>query len=303
MTISLHRSATVLFQGDSITDVGRLSERDSPLGNGLRPDGGRPCAVRARPDSGITFLNRGVSGDRVADLRARWREDAVDLEPDVVSVLIGVNDTWRRYDSGDVTSLRVVRGRLPRRPHPGPGRAGRPADPHRALPRPGHGRAVGLARGPRPQDPGGPPAGRGVRRRTAGRGRAAQPGGARTPEGPSTSRGTGSTRPRSGTPCWRRHGRHWSDCSGCGAGVRSRRNPSGDGNPGPDRLAGRVGRDQPQELLSASMMRRPRPRSRESSARRSTGTSGLGIVHRADQRPVLAREAEPRRGAGQWAGR
>ncbi|MEV3933683.1 SGNH/GDSL hydrolase family protein [Streptomyces sp. NPDC053728] len=105
MTISLHRSATVLFQGDSITDVGRLVEPDSPLGNGYA----RIAADRVRaerPDSGITFLNRGIGGDRVADLRARWREDAMDLRPDVVSVLIGVNDTWRRYDSGAVTTVR-----------------------------------------------------------------------------------------------------------------------------------------------------------------------------------------------------
>ncbi|MFJ8888831.1 GDSL-type esterase/lipase family protein [Streptomyces sp. NPDC102402] len=106
MTISLHRSATVLFQGDSITEVGRLVEPDSPLGNGYA----RKAADRvrsARPDSGITFVNRGVGGDRIADLRARWREDALELRPDVVSVLIGVNDTWRRYCSGSVTSARA----------------------------------------------------------------------------------------------------------------------------------------------------------------------------------------------------
>ncbi|MEU5716158.1 SGNH/GDSL hydrolase family protein [Streptomyces sp. NPDC020403] len=105
MTISLHRSATVLFQGDSITEVGRLSEPDFPLGHGYA----RLAADRVRalrPDSGITFVNRGVGGDRVSDLRARWREDALDLEPDVVSVLIGVNDTWCRYRAGEVTSRR-----------------------------------------------------------------------------------------------------------------------------------------------------------------------------------------------------
>ncbi|WP_327111677.1 SGNH/GDSL hydrolase family protein [Streptomyces sp. NBC_01341] len=103
MTISLHGSAVVLFQGDSITDVGRLMDPGEPLGRGYV----RTAAdlVRsARPDDAITFLNRGVSGDRVSDLRARWREDATDLEPDVVSVLIGVNDTWRRYDSGEIST-------------------------------------------------------------------------------------------------------------------------------------------------------------------------------------------------------
>ncbi|MFJ8979443.1 SGNH/GDSL hydrolase family protein [Streptomyces sp. NPDC102282] len=106
MTISLHHSATVLFQGDSITDVGRLVEPDSPLGNGYA----RLAADRvrsARRDSGIRFVNRGISGDGISDLRARWREDAIDHEPDVVSILIGVNDTWRRYDSGVVTSTRA----------------------------------------------------------------------------------------------------------------------------------------------------------------------------------------------------
>ncbi|MEU1126617.1 SGNH/GDSL hydrolase family protein [Streptomyces sp. NPDC005899] len=105
MTISLHESATVLFQGDSITEVGRLSEPDRPLGLGyarLAAD----LVRAARPDSGITFVNRGVGGDRVSDLRARWREDALDIRPDVVSVLVGVNDTWFRYRSGEVTSAR-----------------------------------------------------------------------------------------------------------------------------------------------------------------------------------------------------
>ncbi|MFC8225346.1 SGNH/GDSL hydrolase family protein [Streptomyces sp. NPDC057287] len=104
MTISLRDSATVLFQGDSITDVGRLVEPDSPLGNGYA----RLAADRvrsARPAAGITFVNRGVGGDGVSDLRARWREDAMDIKPDVVSIMIGVNDTWRRYDSGAVTSV------------------------------------------------------------------------------------------------------------------------------------------------------------------------------------------------------
>ncbi|MFD9502737.1 SGNH/GDSL hydrolase family protein [Streptomyces sp. NPDC060035] len=105
MTISLHGSATVLFQGDSITDAGRLSDPGYPLGRGYAQMAAE-LVRSAWPDSDITFINRGISGDGVSDLRARWREDAVDLKPDVVSVLIGVNDTWRRYDSGDVTSLR-----------------------------------------------------------------------------------------------------------------------------------------------------------------------------------------------------
>jgi lysophospholipase L1-like esterase len=53
----------------------------------------------------VTVLNRGVGGDRVADLRRRWSGDCLDLKPNVVSVLIGINDTWRRYDSGEITTI------------------------------------------------------------------------------------------------------------------------------------------------------------------------------------------------------
>ena len=89
---------TVLFVGDSVTDCGRR-EDPTGLGNGY---------VRAVVDSGalqgFRVLNRGISGDRVRDLRARWSDDVVAEQPDVVSILVGVNDTWRRYDSDDPTS-------------------------------------------------------------------------------------------------------------------------------------------------------------------------------------------------------
>lgn len=92
----------VLFQGDSITDMGR---REDPLGLGC----GYVYTVVSwftamYPQMKVRFLNRGISGDRVCDLHARWKEDALDLRPDVLSVLIGVNDTWRRFDQGDPTS-------------------------------------------------------------------------------------------------------------------------------------------------------------------------------------------------------
>lgn len=211
MTIDLHRSATVLFQGDSITDVGRLMEEDAPLGHGYV----RMAADRvrsARPDGDLTFVNRGVSGDGVSDLRARWRTDAMDLKPDVVSVLIGVNDTWRRYDSGVVTS------------------AGAYEDDYRAIltqvreeldaqliliepflvPVWDEQWAWREDLDPRIQVV--HAAVRGVRCHTAGGGRPAQPGGAGRPAVPSTSRATESIRPRSGTRSWRRHGRHWPGC-------------------------------------------------------------------------------------------
>lgn len=102
----LEDHATVLFQGDSITDAARIREDSANLGLGY------PSLVAAwfsamYPEKNVTFLNRGISGNRAGDLRARWKEDALDLKPSWVSILIGINDTWRRYDSHDPTSAQV----------------------------------------------------------------------------------------------------------------------------------------------------------------------------------------------------
>ena len=60
---------------------------------------------RKYPDKNITFLNRGVSGNRVVDLNRRWEEDCLQLNPTWVSIYIGINDVWRRYDDNDRTSI------------------------------------------------------------------------------------------------------------------------------------------------------------------------------------------------------
>lgn len=51
---------------------------------------------------GLRFLNRGISGNRIVDLYSRWKVDALNLQPDLISILIGVNDTWHgfMYDNG-----------------------------------------------------------------------------------------------------------------------------------------------------------------------------------------------------------
>jgi acyl-CoA thioesterase I len=101
--IAIETNATVLFQGDSITDAGRSRELDADLGRGY-------AAMVAAwfsalyPERDVRFLNRGISGNRAKDLRARWQADCLDLAPSWVSIFIGINDTWRRYDSGDPTS-------------------------------------------------------------------------------------------------------------------------------------------------------------------------------------------------------
>lgn len=86
--------ASVLFQGDSITDGGRLHGTTDPnhLYGHSYPFLIVAQAGAGRPERGWTFANRGVSGDTVADLAARWQSDTLDLAPDVLSVLIGAND-------------------------------------------------------------------------------------------------------------------------------------------------------------------------------------------------------------------
>lgn len=98
----INKDATVLFQGDSITDCGRDRENDT-LGNGY-PHFIASLFNSMYPELGVKFINRGISGNRTADLVERWTDDCINLKPDVVSILIGVNDTWRRYDSNDITT-------------------------------------------------------------------------------------------------------------------------------------------------------------------------------------------------------
>jgi len=101
MPFDVSPSARLLFQGDSITAAGRDPADGLSLGHGYVAAVARHFAASgATPD----ILNRGVSGHRTADLRIRWERDAVDLKPDVLSVMIGINDTWRRYDAQDPTS-------------------------------------------------------------------------------------------------------------------------------------------------------------------------------------------------------
>jgi lysophospholipase L1-like esterase len=86
----------VLFVGDSVTDCGR---RDDPDGLG----DGYVRVLAQGPLRGARVTNRGVAGDRATDLAARWDADVLRMRPDVLSVLVGINDTWRRYDAGVTT--------------------------------------------------------------------------------------------------------------------------------------------------------------------------------------------------------
>ncbi|GHV00450.1 lysophospholipase [Clostridia bacterium] len=88
---------TIVFQGDSITDAGRLSDPEG-LGNGYV----RKVAERLKAEKkNAVYDNRGISGNRAADLVNRWERDALALKPDIVTIMIGVNDVWRKFDAAN----------------------------------------------------------------------------------------------------------------------------------------------------------------------------------------------------------
>jgi lysophospholipase L1-like esterase len=100
------RGDVILFQGDSITDAGRNKERQFP--NQAGSFGGGYAFLIASwlleemPQMELTIYNRGISGNKVYQLAERWDEDGLELEPGVLSILIGVNDYWHmrngKYD-------------------------------------------------------------------------------------------------------------------------------------------------------------------------------------------------------------
>lgn len=100
----------ILFIGDSISDF----DRARPVGEGLFnawgtsyvADVGATLAC-AYPELGLRVVNMGISGNQVRDLLARWQSDVLDLKPDWVSVLIGINDVWRQFDCPQMPETHV----------------------------------------------------------------------------------------------------------------------------------------------------------------------------------------------------
>ncbi len=90
---------TVLFQGDSITDCNRSHEVTEPnkgLGGGYVAHLAKHLQG-AQPGGDLNIFNRGISGNRIVDLYARWRIDGLNLRPDTISILVGVNDLLHGY--------------------------------------------------------------------------------------------------------------------------------------------------------------------------------------------------------------
>lgn len=93
----------VLFQGDSVTDSGRDKEHPQDMGEGY-PRYAAAMIQDSFPDTEFEFINLGISGNRTEDLVARLDRDFIDVQPDIVSIMIGINDVWHRVAIGRETT-------------------------------------------------------------------------------------------------------------------------------------------------------------------------------------------------------
>ena len=104
------KNSKVLFIGDSISDY----DRARPVGEGLFNAWGTSYVANVGslltcmyPELQLRVVNMGISGNQTRDLLARWQTDVIDLKPDYVSILIGINDVWRQFDSPLLTEQHV----------------------------------------------------------------------------------------------------------------------------------------------------------------------------------------------------
>lgn len=101
--IQLSKNQIILFQGDSITDSGR--NRDDPGFNSSRNLGSgysllaTAYLLEKYPSLNLKIYNKGISGNKVYQLAERWDKDCIDIKPDILSILIGVNDIWHTFRS------------------------------------------------------------------------------------------------------------------------------------------------------------------------------------------------------------
>lgn len=101
LRMKLEKNTKLVMIGDSITDSGRVQ----PVAEGLFDPLGRGYVTMVDallgavyPQLGLRVVNVGNSGNTVRDLKARWERDVLDLKPDWLSVMIGINDVWRQFD-------------------------------------------------------------------------------------------------------------------------------------------------------------------------------------------------------------
>ena len=86
----------ILFQGDSVTDAGRDRSNLADMGEGY-PKFASAMIQDSYPDGSFEFVNLGISGNRTEHLVARLESDFIEIQPDIVSIMIGINDVWHHY--------------------------------------------------------------------------------------------------------------------------------------------------------------------------------------------------------------
>lgn len=98
----LKKGQKLLFIGDSVTDC----ERAKPDGEGFFQALGHGYVSfidgflrAAYPELAIRVVNKGINGNTIRDLKARWKEDVINQKPDWLTVMIGINDVWRQFDT------------------------------------------------------------------------------------------------------------------------------------------------------------------------------------------------------------
>ncbi len=109
------KNTVILFQGDSITDCGRNREDPNDLGEGYVMLISKMLSVKYSQYN-LKFINRGISGDKIEDLVNRWDKDCIALNPDWISLLIGINDTLgtllKKFEEGYRFLLRRAKNEL-----------------------------------------------------------------------------------------------------------------------------------------------------------------------------------------------
>jgi lysophospholipase L1-like esterase len=123
------KNDVLLFQGDSITDASRSREKAGDVNSAEAMGKGYAWMVASQvlvesPDAGLKIFNRGISGDKVFQLADRWQADCLDIKPNVLSILVGVNDfahvhKWKgegsveKYESDYHALLKRTKDALP----------------------------------------------------------------------------------------------------------------------------------------------------------------------------------------------
>lgn len=107
--MKLNANDKLLLIGDSVTDTGRAY----PVGYGNGLGNGYAALVDALlrtgyPERNLLVLNTGIGGNTVRDLKSRWQSDVLDLKPDWLSIMIGINDVWRQFDTPEAMQPKVT---------------------------------------------------------------------------------------------------------------------------------------------------------------------------------------------------